>query len=95
MKIRIKSNFFVPGFEETDTIELDRQDVSLREFLHFLTAAAPKPIEYVKPGADILDPDDWEIDVNGVPYQNREGRLDTPLTDGDEVTIRIMAMGGG
>ena len=57
--------------------------------------AAPSPIEYVKPGARALDPDDWEVDINGLPYQKSERELETPLNDGDTVSIRIMALGGG
>jgi hypothetical protein len=28
------------------------------------------PLEYVKPGADRLDPDDREVDINDMPYQD-------------------------
>jgi hypothetical protein len=42
-----------------------------------------------------LDPDDWEVDINGVPYQHHANGLKTLLKDGDTVTIRVMAFGGG
>ncbi len=96
MKIHIKSNFVVPGLEDREYIEIDRAEMTLRELLEQLQRlAAPSPIEYVRPGARALDPDDWEVDVNGLPYQKRDLDLETPLKDGDTVSIRIMALGGG
>ncbi len=69
--------------------------MTLREFLEELSKRSPTPIEYVKPGAEMLDPDDWEVDLNGIPYQHCANGLGTPLKDGDTVTIRILAFGGG
>ena len=56
---------------------------------------APTRIEYVRPGAKVLDPIDWEAEINEVPYQNCEDGLETLLGDGDTVTMRILALGGG
>ena len=96
MKIHIKSNFVVPGLEDREHIELDRVDVTLRELLEELQrVAAPSPIEYVKPGARALDPDDWEVEINDLPYQKCASELETALKEGDTVTIKIMALGGG
>jgi hypothetical protein len=96
MKIYIKSNFVVPGVEDRDHVEIDRAQMTLRELLEELQRlAAPMPIEYVRPGARVLDPDDWEMDINEVPYQKCDRELDTALQEGDTVTIRIMALGGG
>jgi hypothetical protein len=96
MKINIKSNFVVPGVEDRDLLELDRAQLTLRELLEELQRlAAPMPIEYVRPGARVLDPDDWEVDINDTPYQKCDQALETSLGDGDTVNIRIMALGGG
>lgn len=96
MKINIKSNFVVPGVEDRDHIELVRAQMTLRELLEELQSlASPMPIEYVRPGARVLDPDDWEVDINDIPYQKCDYELETPLRDGDTVCIRIMALGGG
>ena len=51
-------------------------------------------VEYVRPGAGVV-PDEWEVEVNGVPYQSCGAGLETFLKDGDTVTIRILALGGG
>ena len=96
MKIHVKSNFVVPGLEDREYVEVDRAEMTLRQLLEELQRlAAPSPIEYVRPGARALDPDDWEVDINGLPYQKSDRELETPLRDGDTVSIRIMALGGG
>jgi hypothetical protein len=96
VRIDIKSNFVVPGFEDREYIEIDRNEITLRQFLEELQRlAGPSPIEYVRPGARALDPDDWEVDINDLPYQKCERDLETPLKEGDTIAIRIMALGGG
>ena len=95
MKIYIKSNFVVPGIEEREAIEMDRTEMTLREFLEALAEQSPDPLVYVEPGADRLDPDDWEVDINDVPYQDFIEGLKYPLRDQDILTIRIVAQGGG
>ncbi len=96
MKISIKSNFMVPGLDDREYLDVDRPEMTLRQLLEELQRiASPSPIEYVKPGARALDPDDWEVDINGMPYQKCERELETPLKEGDAIAIRIMALGGG
>lgn len=95
MKIMIKSNFVIPGLEDEESLEIPGFSITVREFLETLSKLSPDPLQYVAPGADRLDPDDWEVDVNDVPYQDFEEGLEKPLHDGDIVTIRVMAQGGG
>jgi len=95
MKIYIKSNFVVPGLDDREIVDLNCSHMTLREFLEQLSEMAPNRIEYVQPDAEILDPVDWEVDINEIPYQNCEYGLETLLRDGDTVTIRILALGGG
>ncbi|MGD9032966.1 MAG: hypothetical protein PVH02_09905 [Desulfobacteraceae bacterium] len=95
MKIFIESNFVVPGLEDKDALEIDQPEITLREFLERLSNLSPDRIEYVKPRAQALDPFDWEVEINGLPYQDYEGGLEHLLKDGDSVTIRIVALGGG
>jgi hypothetical protein len=95
MKINIKSNFVVPGLEDKESLDLDRPILTLRELLDELSRRAPIRVEYVRPGAKTLDPDEWEIDINAVPYQKCKAGLETLLIDGDTVTIKILALGGG
>jgi hypothetical protein len=95
MKIMIKSNFVVPGLEDGESLELNVSNLTLREFLENLSRLSPDPLEYVVPGADRLDPDDWEVEINDVPYQDFEEGLEKSLNDEDKVTIRVLAQGGG
>jgi hypothetical protein len=95
MKIMIKSNFVVPGLEDEESLELNVSNLTLREFLENLSRLSPDPLEYVMPGADRLDPDDWEVDINDIPYQDFEDGLEKSLNDQDTVTIRVLAQGGG
>jgi hypothetical protein len=95
MKIMIKSNFVVPGLEDEESLELNVSRLTLREFLENLSKLSSDPLEYVMPGADRLDPDDWEVEINDVPYLDFEEGLEKSLKDGDAVTIRVLAQGGG
>jgi hypothetical protein len=95
MKIYIKSNFVVPGLVNGEFLDLDQSQLTLREFLQELSEGAPTRVEYVAPGANALDPDEWEVDINDIPYQRCSNGLETLLKDGDTVTIRILALGGG
>jgi len=95
MRIYVKSNFFVPGLKNKDSLDFDRSTLTLGQFLGELSRVSPTPIEYVRPGAKALDPDDWEVDINDIPYQKCGEGLETLLKDGDTVTIKILAFGGG
>ena len=95
MKIFIESNFVVPGLEDEEGLEIDQSEITLREFLEKLSSMSPDRVEYVEPGAQSLDPSDWEVEINGLPYQDYEAGLEHPIKDGDRVTIRIVALGGG
>jgi hypothetical protein len=95
MRIHIKSNFLVPGLENEESIDFSKTEITLREFLDRLSVMSPDRVEYIEPGAKVLDPDDWEVDINGIPYQNDPSGLESLLKEGDTVTIRILAQGGG
>ena len=95
MRIYIKSNFIVPGLKDTDSVDIDRPSMTLREFLEELARISPTPIEYVLAGAKTLNPDDWEIDINDVPFHEHREGLETLLRDGDTVTLKIVVFGGG
>jgi hypothetical protein len=95
MRIYIKSNFLIPGLENAEWVDLDRKSMTLREFLEELSAKAPTHIKYVQPGAKALDPDDWEVQINGLPYQQGSDGLETDLKHEDTVTVTLLALGGG
>ena len=95
MRIHIESNFFVPGLENEESLVFDCPTMTLRNFLTELSKKAPTPIEYVRPASETLDPDDWQIDINGIPCQDYIDGLEALLNDGDTITIRVLALGGG
>ena len=95
MKIYIQSNFSVPGLGREESVECDDPRMTLRQFLDRLSKMAPTPIQYVRPDAKSLDPDDWQVEINRVPCRDCRDGLETQLMDGDTVTIKILALGGG
>ena len=95
MKICVKSNFIVPGLVGGEFIDLDRSHLTIGEFLRDLAERSPTRVEYVRPGAQTIDTDEWEIKVNDIPSPKWKDGLETPLKDGDTVTIVIIPLGGG
>ncbi len=95
MKIYVKSNFIVPGLDNGESIHLDRTPLTIGEFLEELAERSPTRVEYVRPGTRTINPDEWEIRINDSPFPQWSDGLETPLTDGDTVTIIIIPLGGG
>ena len=95
MKIYVKSNFVVPGLDSGDWVDFDQKQLTIGEFLKELAERAPTRVEYVRPGTQTINPDEWEIRINDIPYTQWKEGLETPLKDGDTVTIIIIPLGGG
>jgi len=95
MRIHIKSNFVIPGLENQESVCFEYDRMRLRQFLEELSRRAPTPLKYLRPGAETLDPTDWHVEINHVPYEHCPEGLETGLKDGDTVTINIQAMAGG
>ena len=95
MKIYVKSNFVVPGLDSGEFVDLDQSQLTIREFLEELSERSPTRVEYVRSGAQTINPDEWEIRINDIPYQQWSAGLETSLKDGDTVTIIIIPLGGG
>ena len=95
MKIHVKSNFVVPGLDSEEFVDLDRSQLTIGEFLKELAERAPTRVEYVRPGTQTIDPDEWEIKINDIPYHQCGRGLETSLKDGDTVTIILIPLGGG
>jgi molybdopterin converting factor small subunit len=95
MKIYVKSNFVVPGLDNGELMDLDQSRLTIREFLEELSERSPTRVEYIRSGTQTINPDEWEIKINDIPYQQWEAGLETPLKDGDTVTIIIIPLGGG
>ena len=95
MRIYVKSNFIVPGLDNGEFVNLDQSQLTIREFLEEISEKSPTRVEFVKPGTRTINPDEWEIRINDIPYSRWSAGLETPLKDGDIVTIVIIPLGGG
>ena len=95
MKIYVKSNFIIPGLDNGEFANLDQPQLTIREFLEEISARLPTRVEFVQPGAQTINPDEWEIRINDIPYPQWSAGLETPLKEGDTVTITIIPLGGG
>jgi hypothetical protein len=95
MEIKIISNFVVPGVDDDEHLRLNRSEITLRAFFEKLSKRSPDPWVYVEPDADSIDPDDWEVQINAIPYQDIKEGLKKKLFDGDTVILNIKPQGGG
>jgi hypothetical protein len=92
MQIRIESNFVITGLEGGDGLALEEES-TLRQLLARVEGLSG--LDFFPRGSEVLDPDDWEVDINNVPHYSYERRLETVLKDADLVVIRVVATGGG
>lgn len=93
MRIRIESNFVIPGFQDQELQVKER--TTLRQLLGSIARCSEERIEFFRSGSDQLDAEDWEVELNGAPHHDDPAQLDTPLADGDLVAVRIRIIGGG
>jgi hypothetical protein len=82
----------IPGLEGEDSLALEEES-TLRQLLARLEALSG--LDFFPLGSEVLDPDDWEVDINNVPHYSYERPLETVLKDADLVAIRVVATGGG
>jgi hypothetical protein len=92
MRIHIKSNFNIPGLKG-DSIEI-RDGSTLRQLLESVSQLSGEFV-FFEGGKDILDPDDWEVDVNGTPFDGLRIGTETRLKENDIVEIRLLMYSGG
>jgi len=93
IRVRIESNFIIHGLEgESLVVE---ETSSVRQLLETISRLSEERYVFFAPGQDTLDPDDWEVDVNGRPYNGNRTESELPLRDGDAVSIRLMMYAGG
>jgi len=95
MKIFIKSNFILPGLEKAESVDFDEAEMTMREFFEKLSNMTNDRIEFIETDWLQINPEDWEIEINGMAYHQYEKGLEHILKDGDTVGIKIMPIGGG
>jgi hypothetical protein len=93
MRIRLVSNFLIPGLErESITVEAGS---TVRQLLESVSRLSGDSFVFFERGRDTLDPDDWEVDVNGIALDGCQIEAETPLKDNDVVEIRLLMYSGG
>jgi hypothetical protein len=95
MKIKIDSNFVLPGLERENEIYLDHSRVTLRKVLEELSLKSSGRVKYIHPSTGVVDHMNFLIEINGVPNQGSGSDLEKTLSDGDTVTIKLYPLGGG
>ena len=95
MKILIESNFILPGLEKAESVDFDETEMTLKEFFEKLSEMTTDRIEFIETDSLQINPEDWEIEINGSPYHQYDEGLEQILKDGDTVGIKIMPIGGG
>ena len=93
MKIRIISNFLIPGLEGEGILIEDGSTV--RQLLDNISDLLGGSFTFFEFGRDTLDPDDWEVDVNGKALDGYKIGPETVLEANDIVAIRLLTYSGG
>lgn len=95
MKIRVVSNFAVPGLEDEDELHFNHPTITLREFLEELSFRSSNRMKLINPSTGVVDHLDFDIEINGFPNDGSQRGLEAVLGDGDIVTINLSPLGGG
>ena len=95
MKIRIDSNFVLPGMEGVNEIDLNLPHIKLRRVLEELMLRSSGRVKLIRPMTESVDPMDFLIEVNGLPNPGSKEALEMGLNEGDLVTIKLSPLGGG
>lgn len=86
MKIYLDANFKLLGSHNIDNIELNRSDITLKEFLHIMSDRSTKSPEYLN--SDQTDVDGlFQVYVNGQMLSLCKDGVNTVLKDRDAVAI--------
>jgi len=95
MKVFITSNFVIPGLGDKESVEFSASRVTLGELFERLTEVASGQVDYLEPETGQLNTEDYQVEINGWPFEGLKEGLDYLLQDGDRVSIYIMPIGGG
>ena len=75
MKIRIDSNFVLPGMEDVNEIDLRLPHINLRKVLEELTLRSSGRVKFIRPMTDSVDPMDFLIEINAIARRSVMVRL--------------------
>jgi hypothetical protein len=94
MKIHLDSNFHLLGSEDLESINLEGSHTTLRALLEELSRRSSDGPEYFRRNGAELSPG-WIVNVNGSSFGSDNAGLDSPLVDGDRVSIKLELICGG
>lgn len=95
MKVKVASNFVIPGLEGKSEVDLSYSSVTLRKVLEELSLISSGRVRFIQPMTDAVDPMDFNLEINGFPSPGSKEDLDVTLKEGDTITIKLSPMGGG
>lgn len=95
MRIRVVSNFVIPGLEYENEIDFDHPTITLRKVLEEISSRSSNRVKFIHPSTGAVDPMDFDIEINGVPNQGSRESLGTVLKEEDVITINLSPLGGG
>jgi hypothetical protein len=95
MKIRINSNFVIPGLEGKSEIDLVSPKVTLSILLEELSIRNAGRLKFLHPLTHSLDSTHFVLELNGLPNSGSKEALELDLKEGDIITINLLPLGGG
>ncbi len=87
MKINLESNFKLLGSHNIESIDLDVDEITVKEFLQTMSALSTKSPEYVNSDGTDLEGNLWQVHVNGRMLSFCEKGINSLLRNGDTVAI--------
>lgn len=93
MKILVRPNFVIPGYEGMEYLEFPKEEVNLRTVLEELVKNSKGRIWFIKNG--FVSEEDYTIAINNRYLDGEKKDLDEVLHDGDIISIFWSALIGG
>ncbi|MBI4331176.1 MAG: hypothetical protein HY673_07845 [Chloroflexi bacterium] len=97
MKVRVKISRSGGAQEKTDTVELDLANPTLKTVLERVSRDYENGGRLFNPETGDVDSEGYTVLLNGSAYQFLPQKLQTPLSEGDEVQLFrwFELLGGG
>ncbi len=97
VRVMLETNFNIMGVFNREQVELQLPDVTLRVLLKDLSRRWERSYDFIDPETGELDPEEYEVLINGTAYKFLPDGLETRLKDEDSITIIkwMEALSGG
>ncbi len=93
----METNFEMRGVFSPGEVALQTRNTTLRTLLEELSDRCQGRIKFIDPESRDVDPEEYEVLINGCVYQFLPNLLETELNEGDKVSITrwFEPLGGG